>query len=180
MKVKHGKYYEDGHGNKRGPIWLGYRVCWVEGQRSHPNPEWDHDGMPTKNGQRNGMTEKDALIAEWTDEPRQFGDLTDAEKVERLSDAMKWQSKRTFIPTFEAQAESLLAKVGAIKTEPVVETVELTGKELAGKGATEFIFSTNRHLSSDTHCLMLPIKDGKPITGTFTNENGDTIKVEKI
>lgn len=32
----------------------------------------------------------------------------------------------------------------------------------------------------DTHKLTLPMGDGEPVTGTFTNENGDVITVERI
>lgn len=32
----------------------------------------------------------------------------------------------------------------------------------------------------DTHKLVLPMQGGEPVTGTFTNENGDVITVERI
>jgi hypothetical protein len=32
----------------------------------------------------------------------------------------------------------------------------------------------------DTHKLILPMADGAPVSGTFTNENGDVITVERI
>lgn len=63
-----------------------------------------------------------------------------------------------------------------IRPEPVVETVTLWGwanKELG------FIFAT-RSTDRDTHRITFTVTDGEPATGTFTNENGDVIKMERL
>ena len=70
---------------------------------------------------------------------------------------------REFVPGLDIIAEWT--------DEPVVETVTLYGSNVTW---------TPTQVDSDTHILTLPINDGFAITGTFTNENGDTIKVEKI
>ena len=190
MKLEHGHFYEDGHGSKRGPIRVGHEFCWIKGNARYADPEWNFDGTPTEHGLRIGMTEKDALIAEWTDEPRSWGDWKSAKGWEKDGD---WLSRikpgylQILMPDGEQRTINLFTDLPKgdfaafrIKPEPVVETVELTGVALTGKGATEFIFSTNRHFASDTHCLMLPKKDGELVTGTFTDSEGNEIRLEEI
>ena len=62
-----------------------------------------------------------------------------------------------------------------IRIEPVRDTVTLTGAYL---NAT-WSFSP-REIRQDTHRLTLPALDGQPISGTYTNDNGDKIVMEAI
>ena len=65
-----------------------------------------------------------------------------------------------------------------IKPEPVVETVEMHGGIHDLRGF--WCFGADRREQFDTHRITFTTKDGEPATGVFRNEDGDSIKMERI
>lgn len=62
-----------------------------------------------------------------------------------------------------------------ISPEPVVENITLYGG-YDGK----FEYFDSEPAPKDTRKLTLPMKEGEPVTGTYTSEAGDVVLVEKI
>ncbi len=177
MKVESGKFYRDGHGNTGGPAIYA--------------PDYDGDkydwivpplGCFKENGESMRDGEECDLIAEWTDKPRSWSELTDAEKGALLLAQHEGKAVQVWaywqaIPSWRDTEISMDTDMGTdsyayrIKPEPFVDTVTLYGSNVTW---------TPTQTDSDTRKLSIPIKDGLAITGTFTNENGDTIQVKKI
>lgn len=61
------------------------------------------------------------------------------------------------------------------EAQPVVETVTLYGHEYEGLWHFE-----QGEADGDTHCFTFTTEDGKPATGTFRNDDGDTIILDEV
>lgn len=184
MKIEKGKFYKTRDGRKVGPMAGGTVFFWVEGKSVDPAPEWRPDGTPTQDGvEAFGMTDNDTLIAEWTDEPRPWGELTDAEKgalllaenegkcVQFLNELGNWQnlSSIKFTDYMERIWFNNQYAYRVKPPEPVVETVTLTGFP-DDEGGT-WCFGKDS-LPEDTHRITFTTKDGEP--------DCDSIKMERI
>ena len=163
MKIEEGKYYRTRDGRKVGPM----RSAWT------PNGTqwWFKDGDKTKLD----------LIAEWTDEPEPptpWKGMTDAEKGALLLAYHRGQEIEVFIDTnwTITKDNPIYSELDAyrIKPSPVVETVAVIWDSAGSMGA-----SVN-YDKVKSHRLTFTTKDGKPATGTFTNEAGDVITMEKL
>ena len=71
MKIEEGKYYRTRDGRKVGPM-TGRNFKWVKGSGDTYDPTWQNDGR--------GNCDAPDLVAEWTDEPKLWRDMTPEEK----------------------------------------------------------------------------------------------------
>jgi hypothetical protein len=179
MKIEVGKYYRTRNGRKVGPM-AGVNFKWVRGKDSGLDPEWNNDGTC-----REGFTTyDDELIAEWTDTPKTWGEMTNAEKGALLL-ARHEGKEIEFASIFELEWRTvnnpMWADVYAYRIKPKQqrETVTLYGYvQIDGNGAQ--FDNCWGPSSTNTHRLTFTTTDGKPATGTFTNENGDVIIMEEM
>jgi len=184
LQIEVGKYYRTRDGRKVGPM-VGRDFKWVDGQGGSTDPEWNRDGT-----HRSGFTTyADELIAEWTDPPKTWGEMTDAEKGALLLaefNGVPLEQKGKVIVGGERLFRWAPKQDGCwlgsfayrIKPEPVVEEVVMTGA--VSRNGNFWFDSTGVGISNDTHSITFTTKDGEMATGTFRNEAGDVLKVERI
>lgn len=178
MKIEAGKYYKTRDGRKVGP--MASRTSphgWIweddEGFSYDCRGRFTEDKRPYRRD----------LIAEWTDEPRPWGDWESAKGWEKDDD---WLERiepghlQILMPDGEQRTihkYTDLPKGGfaafRIKPEPVVKAVML-------HGARGVSFTEGGETHFDTHRITFTTTDGEPATGTFTNENGDVMTMERI
>ena len=184
MKIEEGKCYRTRDGRKVGPM------RGVTGDFVADHEDFDlHNHVWTPNGTqwwvKDGDKKKLDLIAEWTDEPEAeptpWKDMTDAEKgallLARINGATlqtkaygsDWLDKDFYNNKFHSDFAY------RVKPDPVVETVTMYGGLL-----TDYCWFGSPREDTDTHRITFTTKDGKPATGTFTNENGDVITMEEL
>ncbi len=181
MKIEAGKFYKTRDGRKIGPMRDVTSCGWVDWVKFVAEAEGDTEGWGANgNFYRSEPSQLD-LIAEWTDEPRPWGELTDAEKgalllAEENGKLVEvWHKDRgEWGPPLNTGLRKRPWTAYRVKPEPVVETVTVYG--LSDPGGWTF-GAVNM---GDTHRITFTTKDGEPATGTFTNENGDVIKMERI
>ena len=174
LQIEAGKYYKTRDGRKVGPM-----------ETSHINPQWPWRGDGSDVTYANtgkhlhwGGEDEIDLIAEWTDTPKTWGDMTDAEKVSQEWTVCPYETwQQLDLDVYEAkQVVGSDMFIYRTKPEPVVEAVTAYGK---GHGAM-WEFRTHCHMAKLTHRLTFTTKDGEPATGTFRNDAGDVITMERI
>lgn len=159
MKIETGKFYKTRDGRKVGPmVVLDNSSLFANGS---PNgglyKTWSIRGKAVN--YPGGTID---LIAEWTDEPRPWGELTDAEKVELVE---AWRDGRPIQYSHIDAGGMWLPLVSPgwhndtpyrVKPpEPVVETVTL-------HGAIGVYFTKGDPVHFDTHRITFTTKDGEP------------------
>lgn len=121
------------------------------------------------------------IISRAPDTPKTWGEMTPEEKMPLLLD---WNDNSARNVQQWNGSEWVRMQTGRfgrvnkyrLKPEPVRETVTLYGGAGYGLGY-EFDRNLTEHCS---HRLIFTTTDGKPTTGTFTNENGDVIIMEEV
>ena len=152
------------------PEEIGAKVGDVVGAVGYPG--WAHTVIDA-----HYLCDDYYLISRATDDaPKTWGDMTDAEKGELLL----WAHEGGEVQLWSTLSESWIdgtpqwsADVAYRKkpAEPVYEEYGLYGgPDGFGSGGS----------MADDYCLTMTTVDGEMQTGTFTNENGDVIKVEKL
>lgn len=126
------------------------------------------------------MTEVGTIIAEWTEEPITWGDMSDEEKGALLLAHQRMGVIEVYDPDDDEWVceEPLWGDdfCYRVKPEPEVKEVVLYGFYSHPTGlVTDVMKSRN-----DTHAITLPTINNTPIPGTYTSEEGHVIKIEEI
>lgn len=113
-----------------------------------------------------------------SDKPKTWGEMTDAEKDGwRVCTYNEWK----YMDLKKHEVKEILGSdmfAYRAKPSPVVETVTMyTGKPSSD---CNWGWTADNSLCGRTHRLTFTTTDGKPATGTFTNENGDVIIMEEV
>jgi hypothetical protein len=174
MKIEVGKYYRTRDGRKVGPM-DGRCFKWVVGSGSGVDPEWNNDGTC-----REGFTTyDDELIAEWTDTPKTWGEMTDAERKEISFYAMsgkcvqllaEWPGQSAWLEWDGKTPLCELHQKIRIKPQPQRETVTLyTGKPSSD---CNWGWTADNSSCGRTHRITFTTTDGEP--------DLDSIKMEEV
>ncbi len=144
MRVEAGKFYKTRDGRKEGPIEYNPKII-NHGKFFCGSRYWTLCGHVY--GAR--VPCGGDLIAEWTDEPRPWGELTDAEEVGRI--VIAHRKDRYNVQVLSEDGEWLKGPVSLhshlcyrLAPEPVVETVTLYGSANIGFGSDECADCTSR------------------------------------
>lgn len=120
-----------------------------------------------------------------TDKLRPWGELTDQEQGALLLAHHRGEEIEYFgcysrewnVIVDPAWRDELLYRV---KPKPVVETVTLYGRGHPMENIGPWIFHTNNRYPADKYRLTLTAKNDEFITGVFTDEDDNMIKLERI
>lgn len=176
MKVEMEKYYRSATGTKEGPM-DGGPFKWIVGRGAPAAPEWENDGTP-----RNAAAQDiGALIAEWVDEPQIEVGKTYPDQAGRKWECLFIRDDVAFMQfggagdAYRYKLDGTPISFGSndewtIDLGPVRGEVVLYGRSVFGVA----------QVKSDTHKLTLPTLDGKPAVGTYTGENGLSVKIEEV
>lgn len=168
MKIEAGKYYKTRDGRKVGPM--------VRDQKTETPYVWDAGvtGLSfTKRGEVfEGVEGRGDLIAEWTDTPKLWRDMTPAEKGALLlahheGKVIEYSYGCSDIWRKCAANEPVWEKGAAYRVkpaDPVVETVTLHMDDAQ--------CVTRGRCSGDTHTITFNLIDGKP--------DCDSIRMEEL
>lgn len=168
MKIEAGKFYKTRDGRKVGPMKATPLTGFYAFRDASRGPNYSADGRLFEDRPSDWD-----IVSEWNDEPRPWGELTDAEKV-ALVEARRDGKQIEYKPHLRSLDHwDTVASPGwhddtpyRVKPEPVVETVTLEG------------FTHNREWffrekdARKTHRITFNTIDGEP--------DCSSIKMERI
>lgn len=185
LQIEAGKYYKTRDGRRAS--WGGeidddgdYEVL-IDGDWMLYKSDGTHGGYTDFISNKPHLD----LIAEWTDTPaddtpKTWGEMTDAEKGALLlgvnrgqeiqyayADDMIWRGNHNGFTFNDGDHYR-------IKQQPVVETVTICG------GPDDQLLPPWRYSMSGPYAITFNTTNGEPATGTFRNEAGDVITMERI
>ena len=126
------------------------------------------------------------VVSRASDRPRRWKELTDQEQgalllaqhrgetIEYLSAIDEWR------PTFCNRPSWQLHTCYRVKPKPVVGALTMCGHISESLKYAVFKHVDFKNPSIDNHRLVFSTQDGRVVTGTFTNEDGDVVALERI
>ena len=132
-----------------------------------------------------GKSYKDwTIVSRASDNPRSWKELTDQEQgalllahhrgevIEYLSAIDGW------CPTIANRPSWQLHTRYRVKPKDIIDTITFFGREL--EYCDGLVLRSDCRYNKDTISATLPTKNGELMTGVFANEDGYTVKVEKL